>query len=149
MKIKCPVCDKENDVGYGKYICTDCKSKFELITNGTVRLIKRNRFDYWTFLYSITFPLMFLIFVIRDQLYDKEFNFSLLAVGLMFVVIPFLTILKRGWFGDNDAFLIFYLYDKFFKKELKKEDIGRIISFYVIFLQNILGLIFLIIGLIK
>ena len=149
MKIHCPVCHRECDVEHGKYICTDCKSKFEYTTKGLVRLIKRNKFDYLTFFYSIIIPLLFLILFTYSKMYDKSFDFSYSFVGLILIIAPFLAIFKRILFRDNDAFVIFYLYDKFFKKELNKEDAGRIVSFYLIFLQNILGLIFLVIGFIK
>jgi hypothetical protein len=117
-------------------------------------ITKKNKFDYLTFLYSITLPILFLSLWILYLLYEKPVIISIISlfeVGLILIISPFLSIPHRMWYGyrDNDALVIFHLYAKFFKNELKKEDIGRIISFYLVFIQNILGLILLVIALIK
>jgi uncharacterized protein YlaI len=149
MKIKCPVCDKEKDIDFGKYICSDCKSKFEYQTDGKIVLIKRNKFDFWNFLIALTFPVLFLILFSNKESRDNIYNNTYLLTGVFMVFYPFFIAIRHFYYLGFDSVTLLSLYLRFFNNELKKEDIGRQIGFYLTLTTNIAGVILLITKLIK
>lgn len=148
MNISCPVCKKEKDIDYGKFICSDCKSKFEYQSDGKIVLIERNKFDHLTFFMALAFPLIFFTLIsiaIVQGDFNKMFN---IPVGLFMIFYPFLIAIRQLFSQGLDTLTLIGLYFSFFKKELKKEDIGRQIGFYLTFVTNITGLLMIIMKLI-
>jgi hypothetical protein len=148
MLIKCPVCNKEKNIDYGKYNCSDCKSKFEYQTNGEVVLIKRNKFDFWMFFMAMAFPLMIIVFIciaIIQGAFYKIFN---IPFGLFMIFHPLLITIRQLFISGFDNMTLIGLYFSFFSKELKKEDVGRQIGFYFTFITNITGVIWILVKLI-
>ncbi len=142
MNTKCPVCQKENNIQPGKYICTDCKSKFEFQSNGKIILIKRNKFDYWTFIMALIAPVVFIGFLIYDLInssfvYEKWTN-----LGIILILYPLLLTIRQLFFHVNGLICI-QLYFKFFTGKLQLEDSGRIISLYITLVFNAIGFILL------
>ncbi len=142
--IKCPVCKKEKDIDYGKYVCPVCKSKFEYQRGGNIILIKRNKFDYSIFFISLIVPGVVLTSLTFGWLNISDIKDNLLIVGLFFLLYPLLITFRQVLHLDFDE-LFLNLYSKFFSNELKKEDKGRIIAFYFTAFLNIIGLIFILI----
>jgi hypothetical protein len=143
--INCPVCKYELEVEYGLQFCSKCKSQFDYKSNDEVVLIKRNKFDYSLLFESIIGPLAIipiLWIIIRNGHYDKILSVPL---GLYLILYPLILFLKQLNRFDLDSEMLIGLYDPFFKKELKSEDIGRQIAFYIMFIFNIIGLIMVVI----
>lgn len=143
MNVLCPICQKEKDVNNGKYICSNCDSKFEVYENGNIELIKSNKFDYWILFLSLTIPLLFIGFLVHE-LYTDKFNFSSWQdLGFVLLFYPILIMLRQLFF-NVEMYNLIGLYIEFFKGQLHKQDGGKIIGFYVTFVTNITGLILIV-----
>ncbi|OFX47728.1 MAG: hypothetical protein A2X13_11315 [Bacteroidetes bacterium GWC2_33_15] len=147
--INCPICNKGKDIDYGKYICSECKSKFEYLPNGKIVLIKRNKFDYWIFVLSLIFPLIFIVLFMDNVARNNFYLFNGIFPGLMMIFYPLIITIRQVFVSGADSVTLINLYFIFFQKELHKEDIGRIIGFYLTFITNLIGLIFIIKYIIK
>ncbi len=147
--VNCPVCKKEKDIDFGKFICSDCKSKFEYQSNGKIVLIKRNKFDYWTFILSLIFPIMFIVLFMNNVARDNFYLLSGIFPGLIMIFYPLIITIRQVFISGADTVTLLNLYFSFFQKKLHKEDIGRIIGFYLTFITNLIGLLFIIIYIIK
>lgn len=147
--INCPVCNKEKDIDYGKYICSDCKSRFEYQKDGKVVLIKRNKFDYLTFILSLIFPVMFSVLFMDNITRNNFYLINGIFPGLVMIFYPFIITIKQLIIPGADSVTILNLYFSFFQKELHREDNGRIIGFYLTFITNLVGIILIIINIIK
>lgn len=144
--ISCPVCNKENEIDYGKYICSSCNSKFEYYSNGKIEIIKRKKIDYFIFLVSIIFPLLFVILysneVSRINFFIRHEIFS----GILMIFYPFLITLRQVFFQGTETRTLIGLYVRFFQGKLKREDAGRIIGFYLTLTTNVFGIIWILKG---
>ena len=144
----CPVCNREIDISYGENICSICNSKFEFHSDRKIVLIKRNKFDYWTFFLAISFPLIFftIMSVAAIQgIFDRVFC---IPFGLAMIFHPILIIIRQIFHQGLDSITLIDLYISFFRNELKKEDIGRKIGFYLTFITNMTGVVMILIKLI-
>jgi uncharacterized integral membrane protein len=147
--VNCPVCKKGKDIDFGKFICSDCKSKFEYQPNGKIVLIKRNKFDYWTFILSLIFPIMFIVLFMDNVARDNFYLLNGIFPGLIMIFYPLIITIRQVFISGADSVTLLNLYVNFFQKELYKEDIGRIIGFYLTLITNLIGLVFIIIYIIK
>ena len=143
MIVKCPVCGREKDSNYGKFICTYCKSRFEYKADGKIILIKRNKFDYSIFLTSLIFPLIFLFGFANIDFHFRDIN---ILAGFFMLLYPLLILIRQIYYRFDTTILD--LYYKFLKKDLVKEDIGRKIGFYLTFVTNIGGIVLILIKMI-
>lgn len=142
--ISCPVCDIEKDVEPGKYICSKCKSKFEYLPNGEISLIKREKFDFWIFFYALFLPLGVIALLIKQVFFFEKSFSDFLLLGVYFLLYPFLISIKQVYYRDKISFIALY-YD-YFSKRLSRHDNGRMIGFYIVFIFNIIGLFFILLG---
>jgi len=149
MNVKCPVCEKEKDVNFGKFICSNCNSSFEYQSDRKIVILKRNKFDFWTFIMSLIFPILFIILFLNDTARDNFYSNNELFSGLVMIVFPLIIALRQLFFLGGQSFLFLNLYLSFFSKQLHKEDIGRIMAFYITFITNLIGLFLIITYLIK
>lgn len=137
MKISCPVCNKKKDSLPGKYICSACKTIFEFNPNGKIILIKRYKFDYWSFFTALFFPLAFMVLIASNNF---NFNDHYIIFGCMMIFYPVLLFIRQVFHGQITTLELYY---KFFTKVLHKEDSGRITAFYLTFVTNLAGVVFI------
>jgi hypothetical protein len=90
MIINCPICNKDRDSDFGKYICSDCKSKFEYFSDGRIKIIKRNKFDYWIFSISLIFPVFFGFLFIDNVARENFYLVKSILPGLIMIFYPLL-----------------------------------------------------------
>ena len=141
MIVNCPVCEKEEDVTPGKYICSNCNSKFEYIKGEPVILIKRKKVDFWTLLMSIIFPILFIVLFVNETARRNFYTDNELFAGVFMILYPFLILIRQLFHIGSDSYLFLNLYSSFFSKQLHKEDIGRKLAFYLTLLTHLIGLI--------
>jgi uncharacterized integral membrane protein len=147
--IGCPVCNKKKDIVYGKYICSDCKSRFEYCQDGKVVLIKSKKFDYGIFFISLILFVLFLVLFINDSTRESFYQSQKIFAGNVLIFLPFVMAIRQVFNLGLDAVTIFGLYIRFFRHELNKEDYGRIIGFYMTLIINLTGIFCIINGLME
>jgi hypothetical protein len=138
MNIVCPVCKNKKEAAFGKYECSACKSKF-VYTEYGIRLIKRNKFDRYTFFKSLFVPgvIIGLPFIVKSD--PTRLADDFLIIGLFLLSYPILILFRELIPSDNVTLIV--LYYRFLSKKLHYEDNGRICAFIITFAFNILGLI--------
>jgi predicted nucleic acid-binding Zn ribbon protein len=149
MTINCPVCNEEKEVSQGKFICSKCRSILEYNLGGQVLLIKRKKFDYITFFGSFIFPIGLIVLFFSNTARNNFYIDNELFSGLVMIFYPIIISLRQLFHYDEKNFFFLSLYLSFFKKQLNKEDTGRIIAFYITFITNLIGVALIILSIVK
>ena len=147
--MKCPGCNKEIKPKLGMNLCNWCGSRFSIGKNDEIHLIKINSGRTLLLILSLSFPIPLYIFT-YGLLTGSSNTTNHIILGLyllLFQVLGSVALLIFHRFKFEETPLLIYV--ELFKKDHKNKGLAWVVSAVVLLSSNIVGLCFLLKGIIS
>lgn len=145
--VYCPNCSKHNIVKIpGKYECSDCGTKFNIRSNGSLKIYKMGEIKLSSILYNLfLLPGIFFIVLVSEHGVYLSFNKNdLQLIAFLLFLHPILFSIRESFSkSEEDDTIILELYLAFLRGKLKKFGTLNILYFYSSLFLSIFGFLLL------